>query len=234
MDLKDLFKPIKPKIKPQNENLYITAFTHRSYLNEHQEHKFPSNERLEFLGDAILQFLASEQLFLNYPSLPEGKMTNIRAAIVRTEALAEKSKKLGFGNFLFLSKGEEESGGRDREYILANTFEAFLGALYLDQGINICREFLQSNLFPKIPTVIKEHTYKDHKSAFQELTQAKFGVTPNYELLKEWGPDHDKRFRVGVYVNDQKYGEGEGDSKQKAEQGAAEEALEKLKGEVEK
>lgn len=208
--------------------LYKTAFTHRSYLNEHEEYNNPSNERLEFLGDAVLQLLSSDYLYLKYPNSPEGELTNFRSSIVCTSSLAEDAKRLGYGDFLLLSNGEEATGGRDREYILANTFEAVLGALFMDKGIKVCREFVKKELFYKVDNIVDNKLYKDAKSRFQEKAQEITGLTPNYEVLDSWGPDHEKTFKIGVYLGDEQYGEGEGRSKQKAEQKAAENALEKL------
>jgi len=215
--------------KIQDLDIFKTAFTHRSYLNEHPEHKFPSNERLEFLGDAVLQFLSSDFLYSNYKEAPEGEMTNYRAAIVCTPSLAEEAKRLGYGDLLFLSNGEEVSGGRQREYILANTFEAVLGALFLEKGIEVCRKFVNKNLFYKIAEIVKNSTYKDSKSIFQEIVQEKFNLTPKYDVIDSWGADHNKTFKVGVYVGKELFGEGEGGSKQKAEQGAAQAGLDKAK-----
>lgn len=208
--------------------LYKTAFTHRSYLNEHEEYNNPSNERLEFLGDAVLQLLSSDYLYLKYPNSPEGELTNFRSSIVCTSSLAEDAKRLGYGDFLLLSNGEEATGGRDREYILANTFEAVLGALFMDKGIKVCREFVKKELFYKVDNIVDNKLYKDAKSRFQEKAQEITGLTPNYEVLDSWGPDHEKTFKIGVYLGEEQYGEGEGRSKQKAEQKAAENALEKL------
>jgi ribonuclease-3 len=213
----------------KNKELFKTAFTHRSYLNEHPKYENPSNERLEFLGDAVLQLLSSEYLFSNYPESPEGDLTNYRAAIVCTPSLAEESKRLGYGEFLLLSHGEEQTGGRTREYILANTFEAVLGALFIEKGLDFCRDFVTKELFYKVEGIIEQDKYKDAKSKFQEMSQEKFGATPNYEVLESWGLDHEKTFKVGVFINKEKFGEGEGRSKQKAEQAAAVDALDKLK-----
>lgn len=223
MDIKDLEKVLEIKFK--NLTLLQTALTHRSYLNEHHDYPNPSNERLEFLGDAVLQFLTSEFLYKNYPQQPEGDLTNFRAAVVCTSSLAEESRRLGYGKYLLLSHGEEASGGREREYILANTFEAVLGAIYLNSGITKGRQFLQKNLFCKIDAIIEKESYKDNKSRFQELAQEKVGVTPVYKVLEEWGPDHAKHFRVGIYLEDKLVGQGEGASKQRAEQEAANNAL---------
>lgn len=213
----------------KDKELLKTALTHRSYLNEHPEYKNPSNERLEFLGDAVLQFLSSEYLYNNYPSSPEGNLTNYRAALVNTVSLAEESKRLNYGDFLFLSNGEEASGGRSREYILANTFEAVLGAIYMEHGVEKCRNFLTKNLFYKVKTIVENNTYKDFKSSFQELAQAKINQTPNYKVIEEIGPDHNKTFKVGLYIGEKLYGVGEGSSKQKAEQSAAKNALDNFK-----
>jgi ribonuclease-3 len=210
----------------KNKELLKTALTHRSYLNEHSSYKNPSNERLEFLGDAVLQFLISEYLYQNYPTSPEGMLTNFRAATVCAPALAAESGRLNFGQYLLLSKGEEASGGRQKEYILANTFEAILGALYLDsQDLDFCRRYLTKNLFYKIRELVSAEKYKDAKSQFQELSQEKRSITPSYKVLKEWGLDHDRQFLVGVYLKKELVAEGQGPSKQKAEQAAAEKAL---------
>lgn len=212
----------------EDKNLFITAFTHRSYLNEHPEYKNPSNERLEFLGDAVLQFLSSEYLFKKYKRSSEGTLTNYRAAIVCTDALAEAAGEIGYGKFLLLSKGEEASGGREREYILANTYEAVLGALFLDKGIDFCREFVKRTLLHKLNYIIKNKAYKDAKSKFQEFAQDKYSTTPAYEVLDSWGADHNKTFKIGVFLDSKQVGEGLGKSKQKAEQHAAQDALDKL------
>lgn len=227
LNLQKVVKTLGIEIK--DESLFETAFTHRSYLNEHANYKNPSNERLEFLGDAVLQHLSSEFLYKMFPTEPEGKLTNFRSAIVNTVSLAKEAKRLGYGELLLLSKGEEATGGRNREYILANTFEAVLGALYIQEGIDYCREFTKKELFYKIDRILKEELYKDAKSKFQEKAQESLGVTPQYKILNSWGADHEKNFKVGVYINDVLYGEGEGTSKQKAEQKAAIEGLDKLK-----
>jgi ribonuclease-3 len=214
--------------KLENEDLFRTAFTHRSYLNEHPNSKYKSNERLEFLGDAVLQLASSEYLFQKYENSPEGDMTNYRSAIVCTSSIGAEAKRLGYGEMLFLSNGEESTGGRTREYILANTFEAVLGALYLEKGFDFCRKFLEKELFYKIEKVIEEEKYKDAKSLFQEKAQEKYGITPTYKIEDSWGPDHEKNFKVGVFLDNDLWGEGRGKSKQKAEQDAAEKALKKI------
>ncbi|MCL5004091.1 MAG: ribonuclease III [Patescibacteria group bacterium] len=210
-----------------DKELLKTALTHRSYLNEHREVKC-SNERMEFLGDAVLQFLSSRFLYEKFPDSPEGDLTNFRAALVCAPSLAKVSIELELGSYLFLSKGEEDSGGRLREYILANTFEALLGAVFLDRGIEACGRIVERYLFPGIDEILKNHTYKDYKSLFQELSQEKYNQTPEYKELSAWGPDHNKTFKMGVYLSAKLFGEGEGSSKQKAEQSAARDALAKL------
>ena len=212
-----------------NEVLFQTAFTHRSYLNEHPKYELPSNERLEFLGDAVLQFLSSRFLYEKFSELPEGDLTNLRASIVKTSSLAQEARKIGFGKYLLLSKGEETTGGREREYLLANTFEAFLGALYLEKGIDVCNLFLEKNLFYKVEETIEKNTYKDPKTKFQEKIQEIKKTTPNYKILESWGSEHEKSFKVGAFVNGELFSEGLGSSKQKAEQDAAAKGLDKLK-----
>ncbi|MBU0534767.1 ribonuclease III [Patescibacteria group bacterium] len=214
--------------KLTSEELFKTAFTHRSYLNEHPEYKNESNERLEFLGDSVLQLLSSEFLYNHYLKSPEGDLTNFRSSVVCTPSIGAEAERLGYGDMLFLSNGEETTGGRQREYILANTFEAVLGALYLDRGLNVCREFVNRELMYKIDQVVKNQEYKDAKSLFQEEAQERTGVTPIYKIIDSWGPDHEKSFKVGVYLGEEQWGLGEGKSKQKAEQDAAERALEKI------
>lgn len=211
-----------------DENLFKTAFTHRSYLNEHHEYTNPSNERLEFLGDAVLQLLSSEFLYKTYTEAPEGDLTNYRSSVVCTSSLAREAKRMGYGSLLLLSNGEEATGGRDREYILANTFEAVLGALYLDRGLEKCRQFLEKELFFKIGDIVTDNVYRDAKSQFQEMAQDKFGVTPVYQIIDSWGPDHEKTFKMGVFIGKENWGIGEGKSKQRAEQAAAENGLKRM------
>lgn len=214
--------------KLENLELFKTSFTHRSYLNEHPDYKLSSNERLEFLGDAVLQLLSSEFLFKKYQNAPEGVLTNYRSAIVCTSSIAAEAKKLGYGELLLLSNGEETTGGRDREYILANTFEAVLGALYIEKGLDFCRTFVNKNLFYKVDEIVENEDYKDAKSRFQEAAQEKQSITPTYQVLEAWGPDHEKMFKVGVFLGQELWGTGEGRSKQKAEQQAAVDALNKI------
>lgn len=218
----------KFKIKFKDENLLNIAFTHRSYINESNGKGIEHNERLEFLGDAVIEILVSEYLFNRFPDLREGDLTAFRSASVRMESLADVSLKLGFGELIKMSKGEEMTGGRTRPYILANTFEAFLGALFIDQGIDTCKVFLSSVLFDKIDTIIETKEYIDAKSSLQEITQERFKQMPIYKLINEVGPDHDKTFSVEVWLKDRFLGKGEGKSKQQAQQEAAKDALTKL------
>ncbi len=211
-----------------NESLFKTSFTHRSYLNEHQDYTNPSNERLEFLGDAVLQLLSSDFLFKKYPKSPEGDLTNYRSSLVCTTSIGAEARRLGYGEMLLLSNGEEATGGREREYILANTFEAVLGALYTEKGIDFCREFVARELLYKIDDVVENEAYKDAKSRFQEVAQEKLNTTPVYQVLESWGPDHEKMFKVGVFLGKDQWGVGEGKSKQKGEQQAAEDALKNI------
>ncbi|MFA6981660.1 MAG: ribonuclease III [Patescibacteria group bacterium] len=227
MDFNKISETLKVTVK--DERLITTAFTHRSYLNEHPEYENPSNERLEFLGDAVLQLLSSQFLYEKYPNHPEGDLTNFRAAIVCTQSLAQEAKRLGFGEFLLLSHGEESTGGREREYILANTFEAILGALFIEEDMEFCKKFTEEELFYKVEEMVENESYKDAKSLFQEIAQEKMGITPAYKVLDSWGLDHEKVFKIGVFLEGEEYGTGEGRSKQKAEQEAAEKALDKLK-----
>ena len=214
------------KITFKDKNLLRSAFIHRSYLNEHSEEKLPHNERLEFLGDSVLGFVVSEFLFKEYPDRPEGDLTNFRSSIVNARALAEAARKLSLGKYLLLSKGEEATGGRDRQYLLANTFEALLGAIYLDSGLAAASELIEGELLPLLPEIITKGSYKDFKSAFQEQAQERLNTTPTYKVTEEVGPDHDRTFKVGVFLAEKKVGEGMGKSKQQAEQEAASSALE--------
>lgn len=210
-----------------NLDLLIEALTHRSYLNEHREYAGSHNERLEFLGDAVLELSATDFLFKKYPTKPEGELTAYRAALVNTVSLAESSQLLGVNEYLLLSKGESKDTGRARDVILADAFEAIIGAIYLDQGYAAAEAFIAKNLFNKIDTIIEKRSYQDAKSRFQELAQEKKGITPVYETLSEVGPDHDKRFTVGVFIGSSEIARGTGQSKQEAEQSAASAALDK-------
>jgi ribonuclease-3 len=200
------------------------ALTHRSYLNENKQVD-KSNERLEFLGDAVLELIVSDYLYTKYPDRPEGDLTSFRSAIVRTESLADASRELNYGKYLKMAKGEEESGGRDKDYILANTFEAVLGAIYMDQGYEACKELVTRVLISKIDYIVKNRLDIDSKTKIQERAQAEYRETPTYEVIEENGPDHDKEFVVVVKVGSRVIGRGKGGSKQKAEEAAAEKGL---------
>jgi len=210
----------------KNLDLLVEAFTHRSYLNENRT-AGNHNERLEFLGDAVLELAVTRFLFERFPNKPEGDLTAYRAALVNTFSLAETAEALGVNDMLLLSKGERKDTGRARQIILANAFEAILGAVYLDQGYEAAEAFVAKHLYPKIDDVIAKRTWQDAKSQFQEAAQDRKGVTPTYRTLSETGPDHDKRFTVGVFLADREAGRGEGKSKQEAEQAAAQDALAK-------
>ncbi len=210
-----------------NLDLFTEAITHRSYLNEHRGAKQNHNERLEFLGDAVLELAVTRFLYDRYPLKPEGELTAYRAALVNTYSLAAVADTFGLNDFLLLSKGEAKDTGRARQIILANAFEAILGAIYLDQGYDAAEAFLAERLFPKIEEVIAGRTWQDAKSRFQELAQEKRGTTPAYKTLSETGPDHDKQFTVGVFLNAEEMAQGIGKSKQDAEQAAAANALQK-------
>ncbi len=207
----------------------LTAVTHRSYLNEHREATQSHNERYEFLGDAVLELVITDFLFQKYPEKPEGDLTAIRAALVNTNSLADVATKLDLSGYLLLSKGEGKDMGRARQYILANTFESLIGAIYLDSGYDAAREFIGSNLFDRTETIIAKRLWQDAKSRFQELAQEHTGITPSYETLRQTGPDHDRVFTVSVSLGGEKVAEGKGRSKQEAEQSAAE-AGSKVKG----
>ncbi len=209
-----------------DKKILLSAITHRSYLNEHKEATWDHNERLEFLGDAVLELVVTDYLFLSYTEKPEGELTAIRAALVNTVSLAAAAEKLGVNEFLLMSKGEAKDVGRARQYILANAFEAMIGALYLDQGYDAAREFIANRLFAKTDEIVRKRLWQDAKSRFQELAQEHASVTPTYETLTQIGPDHDRVFTVGVFLRREKIAEGSGRSKQEAEQQAAERAIE--------
>lgn len=206
---------------------YKTAFIHRSYLNEAPEIK-QSNERLEFLGDAVLSLVVSTYLFKLREQDSEGDLTNLRSYIVKTQSLAKAASNLGLGHYLKLSKGEELSGGRENVQLLANVFEALTGAIYLDLGLDKAREFLEQNLLPLYAKEIKSGPPRDSKSQLQEIAQNLTKQSPKYRILESWGPDHAKEFRVGVFLQGRLIGEGQGTSKQAAEEQAATEALQTL------
>ncbi len=216
-------------LKFSNEDLLLQALTHRSYLNENPSFKVGHNERLEFLGDAVLELVVTEYLYAKFPEKPEGELTSYRAALVNAKMLSEIATDIGLGDYLLLSRGEAKDMGRARQYILANTFEALVGAVYLDRGYGAAKEFIGRVLFSKLDEVVEKKLYKDPKSLFQEEAQERVGITPAYEVIDEWGPDHDKHFIVGVFLEKEKVAEGEGPSKQTAQEEAARNALH-LKG----
>ncbi len=204
----------------------LSAITHRSYLNEHREATWEHNERLEFLGDAVLELVVTDYLFHKYPEKPEGELTAVRAALVNTVSLASASEQMGVNEYLLMSKGESKDVGRARQYILANAFEACIGAIYIDQGYDAAKEFIAGRLFPKTDEIVHKRLWQDAKSRFQELAQEHASVTPTYETIAQEGPDHDRVFTVGVYLRKELVAEGNGRSKQEAEQQAAERAVE--------
>lgn len=228
MDTSVLEKKISYQFK--NDNLLKEALTHRSYLNENLSWESSHNERLEFLGDAVLELVVTESLFNKFPTYPEGQMTSLRAALVNYQMMAEVAQDIDLDEFILLSRGESKDMGRAREVILANTMEALIGAIYLDGGYSdvkrIIEEFIVEN---KLEKIITNHLYKDPKSQLQEIVQERLKVTPSYQILEEWGPDHKKIFRAGVYFGDKLTSEGEGYSKQDAEVEAARNALEGIK-----
>lgn len=224
--LSDLEKTLG--VKFNNIDLLQQAVTHRSYLNEHRGYKLDHNERLEFLGDAVLELVVTEYLYENFPN-PEGELTNWRAALVNGEMLAKISGKLGVEKYLLMSRGESKDTGRARQYLLANAFEAITGAIYIDQGekgYEACKKFISDNVISELPEIIEKKLYQDPKSRFQEEAQDKLSITPSYRVMEESGPDHNKKFVVGVYLNEELVASGEGQSKQEAQRKAAEKGLE--------
>jgi len=212
-----------------NKDLLIQAFCHRSYLNENPGFRLSHNERLEFLGDAVLELVVTEYLYQKYPDKSEGELTNWRAALVNAKMLSKVAKELDFNNFLLLSRGEVKELGKARQYILANTFETLIGAIYLDQGYKACEEFIKKHLTIRLPEIIRKGLFKDAKSRLQEEAQERLKITPTYKILKEWGPDHARHFAIGVFLEETLVAKGEGSSKQEAELEAAKNALE-IKG----
>ena len=230
--MKELVKEFEKEITKIEKKIKVTfgdkyfillAFIHRSYLNENRRFK-EHNERLEFLGDAVLELAVTEYLYRNYPN-PEGELTNWRSALVKTETISKTAKEIGLEEHLKLSRGEAKSTGRARQLIMANAFEAVTGAIYMDQGLEGARGFIQKNLLVKLPKIIETKAYIDAKSRFQEVVQDKEGITPNYKVLSEEGPDHAKNFTMGAYIGEKMVGTGTGPSKQTAEQSAAADAL---------
>ena len=207
--------------------MFITALTHRSYVNEHRSTVKEHNERLEFLGDAVLELVVTEYLYTNYTE-PEGILTNWRSALVRTESISAAAVALGFEPFLRLSRGEKRGTERARAQILANSFEAVVGAVYIDKGYEAAKSLIEKTILSTFAKILETGSWMDPKSRLQELSQSNLGFTPNYKVMDETGPDHDKIFTVGVYVDTKLYGKGTGPSKQSAQQAAAEKALAKL------
>lgn len=212
----------------KDKDLLLRAFTHRSFLNEHKNRHLKHNERLEFLGDAVLELVITDFLFNEFKNKTEGELTLYRAALVNTDTLAEVAKELGLGDFLLLSKGEAKDKGRARHSILADTVEAVIGAMYLDQGYNMPHRFIIDIIAPRLGGILARQSWIDAKSLFQEKAQEHFGITPQYKTISEDGPDHDKQFEVGVFIDEKCLGKGEGKSKQEAAQEAAEAALSDL------
>lgn len=222
-DLSKLEKSLGVEFK--NKDLLLQALTHRSYLNENSKFYLDHNERLEFLGDAVLELAVTQYLYKNYEN-PEGELTSWRASLVNSKMLSIVARDLGVNDFLMLSRGEAKDTGRAREYILANAMEAMIGAIYLDQEFDVAEEFIKKYIIPKLPEIIEKELYKDPKSRFQEESQERVGITPTYEVLDEHGPDHAKQFTIGVFLEKDLIAKGEGNSKQEAQEKAAEYALE--------
>lgn len=222
--LDNLFKKLGLNFK--RKDFIEQAFFHRSYLNENKKIK-SSNERLEFLGDSVLSLIVSQYLYLKFPQFSEGELTNLRSAVVKTKTLADIARELKLGDYLFLSKGEEDGGGRENPSLLADTFEAFLGVVFIDLGLAAAKKILDKYLFTLIPKILQNKLYKDAKSLFQEIVQEETKISPQYKVLKEDGPDHAKEFTIGVYVDETLWGTGAGKNKQEGETRAAQAALEK-------
>ncbi|OGI66273.1 ribonuclease III [Candidatus Nomurabacteria bacterium RIFCSPLOWO2_01_FULL_39_18] len=215
----------KTKIVFKNKELLRQAFTHRSYINENPATSLSHNERLEFLGDAVLELIVTDFLYKKYPSYTEGELTAVRSSLVNAVIISETALNIGMNDYLLLSKGEAKDNGKARQYILANTYEAYIGALYLDQGYDAVDKFVHQTLLPKTTEIVNKKLWRDAKSLVQEKAQEFVNVTPAYKVLNESGPDHDKHFTVGIYFGPNLIAEGKGKSKQEAEQKAAESAL---------
>ncbi|MDE2031305.1 MAG: ribonuclease III [Patescibacteria group bacterium] len=217
------------KIVFKDKKLLEQAFIHRSYINENNDSKLSHNERLEFLGDAVLELIVTDYLYNKYPNCDEGQLTAYRSALVNAVTIGEAAQDIGMNNYLLLSKGESKDIGRARNYILANTYEAYVGAVYLDQGYQVALDFIASTLFGKIDKIVSKKLWRDSKSLVQEKSQEYLNVTPVYKVISESGPDHDKHFTIGIFFGDEQIAIGKGKSKQEAEQVAARSALE-IKG----
>lgn len=216
----------KTNIFFKNKKLLEQAFIHRSYINENSGEKLSHNERLEFLGDAVLELIVTDYLYNKYEDRDEGELTAYRSALVNANIIGEVALSLGMNDYLLLSKGESKDIGKARSYILANTYEAYVGAVYLDQGYNIVRDFITNTLLGKIEVIVAKKLWRDPKSLVQEKSQEYLNITPSYRVINETGPDHDKNFTVGIFFGTDLVAEGKGHSKQEAEQSAAREALE--------
>lgn len=212
-------------IEFKDKSLLKQAFIHRSYINENPGSNLSHNERLEFLGDAVLELVVTDFLYKKFKTYTEGELTAIRSALVNTLIISEAAVKLGMNEYLLLSKGEAKDNGKARQYILANTYEAYIGAVYLDQGYGKAEEFIAKSLLPNTEEIVSKKLWRDPKSLVQELCQEKMGVTPSYRVQSESGPDHDKHFTMGIFFGGELVAEGKGRSKQEAEQKAAENAL---------
>ena len=216
------------RVQFKDKDLLRQAFVHKSYVNEHRASTMLHNERLEFLGDAVLELVTTEFLYAKFPHLPEGQLTTFRSALVKGKHLAEVGRTLHLGDYLHLSRGEEKSGGRKKNYILANTVEALIGAMYLDRGFTTAHRFIDRFILTNLEEILSKGLYVDAKSKLQEFSQEKFSVTPTYQVLTEQGPDHNKIFEVGVFIGEKMVGTGKGSSKQTAQQAAATVALQEL------
>jgi len=214
----------KLNITPKNIELYVLAFIHRSIVNERNDYTPEHNERLEFLWDAVLELVITHRLFTDFPTTNEGDMTDMRSALVRGRNLAAISKELDFPEYILLWKWEEKWWGRQNDYILANTFEAFLWALYKDLGYEEASKFTQKHVYSTLDFIMKNNLFKDFKTLFQEYSQAEYDITPHYEVLWEDWPDHDKNYTIWVYLNDKQIGKGSWSSKKKGQEKAAENA----------
>jgi ribonuclease-3 len=222
IDLEQLKQRLAIEIR--NPDLFQEALTHRSYLNEHKGYAHPHNERLEFLGDAVLELVVTRFLFDHFKN-PEGELTSFRAALVNGDMLGKIGYELGLQDFLLMSRGEAKDTGRARGYLIANAMESVIGALYLDQGYDAAKDFIEKYVMARLDEVLAQGLHTDPKSRFQELAQEKTGITPNYRVLKEWGPDHDLHFIAGIFLDEELVAEGEGASKQDAQREAAKQGL---------
>ena len=216
-------------IKFKDSDLLLEGLTHRSYLNENTRWHLPHNERLEYLGDAVLELAVTEELFGKFPNYPEGQMTVLRAALVNYQNLASVARDIKLHDFILMSRGERRDEGKAREVILANAIEAVIGAIYLDAGMEGAKKFILQFIWPRLPEILKTKSYRDAKSELQEIVQEKLKITPSYKTIEESGPAHKRLFKIGVYFDDKLIAEGGGQSKQEGELEAAKEALKKYK-----